>query len=59
MSEMVLLSDDKYLGKMAIKEEIGHVYDLIRSQPGRDSLRVLEVLDSKSLIKIKSPIGTK
>ena len=29
MRKMVLLSDDKYLGKMAINEEVEHVYDLL------------------------------
>jgi len=29
MRKMLLLSDDKYLGKMAINEEVEHVYDLL------------------------------
>jgi predicted nucleic acid-binding protein len=27
--KMLLLSDDKYLGKMAINEEVGYVFDLV------------------------------
>ena len=29
MRKMLLLSDDKYLGEMAINEEVEHVYDLL------------------------------
>lgn len=29
MRKMILLSDDKYLGKMAASEEVEHVYDLL------------------------------
>ncbi|KAF5432148.1 putative antitoxin, contains HTH domain [Candidatus Methanophagaceae archaeon] len=29
MRERVLLSDDKYLGKMAINEGVEHIYDLL------------------------------
>lgn len=29
MRKMILFSDDKYLGKTAISEEVEHVYDLL------------------------------
>ena len=51
MRKMVLLSDDKYLGKMAINEEVEHVYDLLTFL---EACIVKGIIQKEELIEIVS-----
>ena len=51
MRKMLLLSDDKYLGKMAINEEVEHVYDLLTFL---EACIVKGIIQKEELIEIVS-----
>jgi len=51
MREMLLLSDDKYLGKMAINEEVEHVYDFVTFL---EACIVKGIIQKEELIEIVS-----
>ncbi len=49
--KMLLLSDDKYLGKMAINEEVGYVFDLVTFL---EACIVKGIIQKEELIEIVS-----
>jgi len=51
MRKMILLSDDKYLGKMAINEGVEHIYDLLTFL---EACIVKNILQKEELIEIVS-----
>ena len=51
MRKMLLLSDDKYLGEMAINEEVEHVYDLLTFL---EACIVKGIIQKEELIEIVS-----
>ena len=51
MGKMLLLSDDKYLGKMAINEEVEHVFDLLTFL---EACIVKGIIQKEELIEIVS-----
>ena len=51
MRKMLLLSDDKYLGKMAINEEVEHVFDLLTFL---EACIVKAIIQKEELVEIVS-----
>ena len=51
MRKMLLLSDDKYLGKMAINEEVEYVFDLVTFL---EACIVKGIIQKEELIEIVS-----
>ena len=54
MRERVLLSDDKYLGKMAIKDGVEHIYDLLTFLEAcivKNMIQMEELIEIVSLLK--------
>ena len=56
MRKMLLLSDDKYLGEMAINEEVEHVYDLLTFF---EACIVKGIIQKEELIEIVSLLKKK